>query len=61
MRPFYAPLAHFSEAIMDVLDYYGVDFTASVPFERFPELKAMVEQRKRWRCIDREWSYFEAF
>jgi hypothetical protein len=52
--------AFFSETIMDVLHYYGVDFTASVPFERFPELKAMVEQRKRWRRIDREWSYFES-
>ena len=51
--------AFFSETILDVLDYYGVEFTASVPFERFAELKAMVEQRKRWRRIDREWSYFE--
>jgi len=52
--------AFFNETIVDVLDYYGVQFTASVPFERFSELKSMVERRKRWRTIDREWSYFES-
>jgi hypothetical protein len=30
-----------------------------VPFERFPELKSMIEQRMRWTIIDREWSYFQ--
>ena len=52
--------AFFNETIVDVLDYYGVQFTASVPFERFPVLKSMVAQRKRWRRIDRQWSYFES-
>jgi hypothetical protein len=36
-----------------------VKFTASVPFERFSELKGMIEGRIRWRTIDRQWSYFE--
>lgn len=35
-------------------------FSASVPFERFPQLKEMIEQRKRWSTIDQEWSYFES-
>jgi len=26
----------------------------------FAELKEMIEVRKRWRIIDRQWSYFEA-
>ena len=30
-----------------------------VPFERFTELKAMVEGRKRWRPLDGRWSCFE--
>jgi hypothetical protein len=30
-----------------------------MPFERFTALKAMVEQRKRWKKIDNHWSYFE--
>lgn len=37
-----------------------VKFTASVPFERFHELKDLVEKRKRWHRIDSQWSYFEA-
>ncbi len=37
-----------------------MQFTGSVPFERFAELKEMIELRKRWRIIDRQWSYFEA-
>ncbi len=38
---------------------YDVSFTASVPFARLPELKGMIESRKRWRNIDAEWSFFE--
>ena len=52
--------AFFSEAAIDELADRGVEFTASVPFERFGELKAMIEQRQRWRSIDDELSYFEA-
>ena len=37
----------------------NVKFTASVPFERFTELKGIIEKRKRWRKIDNQWSYFE--
>jgi hypothetical protein len=51
--------AFFSEKILSVLDSRYVKFTASVPFARFPQLKEIIENRKRWRTIDREWSYFE--
>jgi hypothetical protein len=51
--------AFFSKKIMSIFDINNVKFTASVPFERFLELKDKIEQRKRWRVIDREWSYFE--
>lgn len=51
--------AFFNQDILTMLDANDVQFTASVPFERFPELKNMIETRKRWRKIDKEWSYFE--
>jgi hypothetical protein len=52
--------AFFNKKICDVFDANKVQFTGSVPFERFAELKEMIEARKRWRIIDRQWSYFEA-
>ena len=51
--------AFFSDPIIDCLDSELVAFTCSVAFERFPELKAEIEQRKRWGRIDSEWSVFE--
>ena len=51
--------AFFSAKILSILDGNNVKFTASVPFERFPQLKDMIEHRKRWRTIDGDWSYFE--
>jgi len=51
--------AFFSKKIMTIFDTNNVKFTASVPFERFLELKDKIEKYKRWRVIDREWSYFE--
>ena len=44
---------------MRTLDDNHVKFSASVPFAGFPQLKGMIEKRKRWRTIDREWSYFK--
>lgn len=52
--------AFFSEAVIDKLAQGGVEFTASVPFERFGQLKTLIEQRQRWRRIDDELSYFES-
>jgi hypothetical protein len=51
--------AFFSQKILSVLDSFHVKFSASVPFERFPELKTIIEQRSRWRGVDKEWSFFQ--
>jgi len=51
--------AFFGDEIVRLLDEQGVEFTISVPFERFPQLKAMIETRKRWRWFDGVWSYFK--
>lgn len=51
--------AFFSDEIIENLNNAGVEFTASVPFERFVELKGKIESRQRWRRLDDTWSYFE--
>lgn len=52
--------AFFNEKTLSVLDSRNVLFSVSVPFARFSQLKEKIEQRKRWRKIDKEWSYFES-
>ena len=44
--------AFFSQTIVDALHGARVQFTASVPFERFAALKSMLQGRRRWRRID---------
>jgi hypothetical protein len=44
--------AFFSDDIVGMLDTAGVEFTISVPFERFAALKTLIEQRKRWRRLN---------
>ena len=51
--------AFFNETIAEQLHSTGVEFTISVPFERFIELKGMIEGRKRWRRLNSELSFFE--
>jgi hypothetical protein len=51
--------AFFSDDIVSLLDTEGVEFTISVPFERFTALKALIENRKRWRRLNAQWSFFE--
>jgi len=51
--------AFFNQDIFSNFDRNKVKFTASVPFERFLQLKDMIQKRKRWHRIDRQWSYFE--
>lgn len=51
--------AHFSERTCLDLDAAGVEFTISVPFERFPVLKAAIESRSRWHHIEGPWAHFE--
>ena len=52
--------AFFSDEIVNLLNKEGVEFSISVPFERFPELKAVIEARRRWSRFDSRWSFFQA-
>ena len=52
--------AFFSDKTVDFLDSQGVQFTISVPFERFPQLKLMIETRRHWKRLDSLWDYFES-
>ncbi len=40
--------ALFSDAMVTALDKRQIQFTISVPFERLPKLKHLIETRKRW-------------
>jgi hypothetical protein len=51
--------AFFSREMAEALNIHRVEFTVSVPFERFSELKAMIEGRLRWRRFNEQWSFFE--
>jgi hypothetical protein len=51
--------AFFNQDVLSNFEQNHVKFSASVPFERFSQLKDMIEQRKRWHRIDKQWSYFE--
>jgi hypothetical protein len=51
--------AFFSDDIVSALDSEGIEFTVSVPFERFVELKQRIQGRVRWRSLDETWSFFE--
>jgi Holliday junction resolvase RusA-like endonuclease len=51
--------AHFNENTCFWLDDNGIEFTITVPFERFSKLKTIIESRKRWKGINKEWSFFE--
>jgi hypothetical protein len=48
--------AFFSDKIVRLLHSEGVEFSSSVPFERFPELKGKIESREG---VDGRWSYFQ--
>lgn len=52
--------AFFNDEILCPMDDDGIEFTASVPFDRFVELKTYIEARERWITIDDKWSYFES-
>jgi hypothetical protein len=53
--------AFFSDEIVTLLEEQRVEFSLSVPFERFSELKQMIQERKRWKRLDKQWSWFETF
>jgi Transposase DDE domain group 1 len=49
----------FNETIAEHLHRTGVEFTLSVPFERFTEFKGMIEGREHWHQLNGELSFFE--
>lgn len=51
--------AFYSDEIFDAMETAGAEFACSVPFQRFSEMKGLIEKRKRWTRIDDEWSCFE--
>lgn len=52
--------AFFNDTCLEMLnDEQNVEFTATVPFERFPELKEQIEKRKKWKRLNEDDSYFE--
>src|SRR5450755_3191034 len=52
--------AFFSDGIVGALDVLGIQYTISVPVERFAQLKQEIKQRARWHSIDEELSFFES-
>jgi hypothetical protein len=51
--------AFFSDEIVRTLHELGVEFSISVPFGRFVELKQRIERRRLWYRANDELSYFE--
>jgi hypothetical protein len=51
--------AFFSDALVTLLTDLGVEFTISVPFERFVELKGKTESRRIWQRLNEDLGYFE--
>lgn len=50
--------AFFSDEIISVLEALDIQYTISVPFERFAQLKSRCEGRRIWRRVDRQTSFF---
>jgi hypothetical protein len=50
--------AFFSDEIVSALSKAGVEFTLSVPFERFVRLKQLIEARRQWWEVGNEMSAF---
>lgn len=51
--------AFFSEAIIRALDELSVEYTISIPFERYTSIKCYIEERRRRRSLRANDSYFE--
>jgi len=52
--------AFCNKKILDALHLEGVRFSASVPFQRFPELKQQVSNVDNWQRINDAWEYSES-
>lgn len=53
--------AFFSDEIVNFLEEQGIEFSLSVPFERFSELKQIIQERRRWKRLNDRWSWFESY
>lgn len=51
--------AFFSEDIVAMLDEYGVEYTITVPFERYTTINCFIEERRRWNRMSAVQSFFE--
>jgi hypothetical protein len=51
--------AFFSDEIVQMLEAEGVEYSISVPFERFAKLKRLAERRRNWRRHNARIAYFE--
>ena len=51
--------AFFSQAMVRLLEDLGTEYSISVPFQRFVDLKELVESHTRWNRLNSELSYFE--
>ena len=52
--------AFFNDKTVELLDSERVQFSISVPFERFSDLKDKIEARRHWKRLDAEWDYFQS-
>ena len=52
--------AFFSDEIVTALDEAGIEYTISVPFERFSELKGQIEKRQIWYRLNEQCDFFES-
>ena len=52
--------AFFNELVFLTMEEHNVEFTCSVPFERLPVLKGLIEACEQWQRIDERWSSFES-
>ena len=51
--------AFFSDEIVSSLENRGIEFSISVPFERFVKLKHLIDERQHWKSVDSMRDYFE--
>jgi hypothetical protein len=51
--------AFFSDEIVRLLEAEGVEYSISVPFERFAKLKRLIEARRQWWRHSGRMAYFE--
>jgi hypothetical protein len=54
-----ADSAFYSDELLGTLEELRVEYTVSVPFERYTNLKNVIEGRKRWRRVSKDLSGFK--